>query len=259
MHAETSPDAANPMNFEGSVVLVTGGTKGIGRSIAQRFADLGASVAVSARNAAEDLPADWHFVAADLRDGDEAAGMVDQVVDRFGRIDVAINNAGGAPPADTATASHRFTERVVQLNLLSSIYVAQQANHHMQAADGGSIINIGSVTAMRPAPTVAAYGAAKAGLLNFTRTTGQEWAPAVRVNCITAGLVRTEQAAMHYGDNDAIERIERAIPMRRMATPHDIANACVYFASPLSSYVTGANLVLDGGGDLPAFLVDREG
>jgi NAD(P)-dependent dehydrogenase (short-subunit alcohol dehydrogenase family) len=242
------------ISFDGTVVLVTGGTKGAGRGIAERFAGLGATVAVSARNAVDDLPATWTFEAADLRDGDAAFAMVDRVVERLGRLDVVVNNAGGAPPADTSTASPRFTERIVALNLLSAIYVAQRANEHMQRGDGGTIVNIGSVSANRPAPTAAAYGAAKAGLAAFTVTAGQEWAPKVRVNCVTAGLIRTEQADLHYGDEASIAKVERTIPIGRMASPSDIADACAYFASPLASYVTGANLALHGGGDRPAFL-----
>ena len=140
------------------------------------------------------------------------------------------------------------------MNLLSAIYVAQRANEHMQRGDGGAIVNIGSVSANRPAPTAAAYGAAKAGLAAFTTTAGQEWAPKVRVNCVTAGLIRTEHAGLHYGDDASIAKVEATIPIGRMASPSDIADACVFFASPLASYVTGANLTLHGGGDRPAFL-----
>jgi NAD(P)-dependent dehydrogenase (short-subunit alcohol dehydrogenase family) len=242
------------ISFDGTVVLVTGGTKGAGRGIAERFDSLGATVAVSARNGVDDLATSWVFEAADLRDGDAAFAMVDRVVDRCGRLDIVINNAGGAPPADTSTASPRFTERIVALNLLSAMYVAQRANEHMQRGDGGAIVNIGSVTAKRPAPTAAAYGAAKAGLAAFTATAGQEWAPKVRVNCVTAGLIKTEQADVHYGNAESIEQVERTIPIGRMASPADVADACVFFASPLASYVTGADLVLHGGGDRPAYL-----
>lgn len=243
-----------PLDFTGRTVLVTGGTKGVGRGIATAFADAGATVWTVARSEVDDLPAGWHFESADLRDGDAAQAVVDKIAEAADGLDVVINNAGGSPPADTTTASPRFTQRIVELNLLSAMYVAQRANHHMQEGDGGAIVNIGSITAMRPAPTVAAYGAAKAGLLNFTRTAGQEWAPAVRVNCITAGLIRTEQSELHYGDAESIARIEADIPMERMAVPADIANTCLYLASPLASYVTGANIVLDGGGDVPQFL-----
>ena len=124
----------------------------------------------------------------------------------------------------------------------------------MQQSGGGSIVNIGSVVALRPSPTVAAYGAAKAGLLNFTITAGQEWAPKVRVNCVTAGAVRTDKAEVHFGDAQSIARVEATIPMQRMALPADIGNACVFLASESASYITGANIVLHGGGDRPPFL-----
>jgi NAD(P)-dependent dehydrogenase (short-subunit alcohol dehydrogenase family) len=247
-------------DFDGQVVLVTGGTKGVGRGIATRFAEAGATVVVAARGPSDDLPAAWGFVAGDLRDGEQAFGVVDAVLERHGRLDVVVNNAGGAPPADTSTVSPRFTERIIALNLLSAIYVAQRANHHMQEQPGGgSIINIASVVALRPAPTVAAYGAAKAGLVNYTATAGQEWAPKVRVNCVTPGTVRTERVGAHLGDDESLARVLRTIPMGRLAEPDDVAGACLYLASPLASYVTGANLVVHGGGDPPAFLVARDG
>ena len=243
-------------DYTGQVVLVTGGTRGVGRVIAERFAAAGATVAVCARSLPETgLPGEWLALTADLRDGAQASDMVDAVVAAFGRLDVVINNAGGSPPADTTSAPHRFTERIVALNLLAPIYVSQRANHHMQTQDGGgAIVNIGSVAATRPAPTVAAYGAAKAGLANFTATAAHEWAPKVRVNAVTAGLIRTEQADLHYGDASTIERIEATIPVGRLAVPDDIADACLYLASRSAAYVTGVDLVLHGGGDRPAFL-----
>ncbi len=175
------------LDLSGKVVLVTGGTKGVGRGIATRFADAGATIAVCARNPVDDLPSDWTFLAGDIRDGEAAFALIDAVVDQLGSIDVLVNNAGGGPPADTTTASPRFTERIVALNLLAPIFCSQRANHWMQEGDGGSIINISSVSGMRPSPTSAAYGAAKAGLVNFTMTAAMEWAPAVRVNCVTVG------------------------------------------------------------------------
>lgn len=242
------------IDMSGQVVLVTGGTKGVGRGIAARFADAGATVVVCARTPVDDLPAGWGFHAVDLRDGEAAWAMVDEVVATHGRLDVLVNNAGGSPPADTATASPRFTERIIALNLLSAIYTSQRANHHMQVAGGGSIVNVSSVVALRPAPTTAAYGAAKAGLLNFTTTAGQEWAPLVRVNAVTCGMVLTEQAELFYGDEERIGRVGATVPLGRLAVPGDIGDACVYLASSLASYVTGANIVVHGGGDRPPFL-----
>ena len=207
------------LDFEGKVVLVTGGTKGVGRGIATRFADAGATVVVCARKEVDDLPSDWTFVAADLRDGEAAWATIDAVVEQRGRIDVLVNNVGGSPPADSTTAPPRFSERVVALNLLAPIYCSQRANHWMQQGEGGAIVNIGSVSGMRPTPTTAAYGAAKAGLINFTQTVAMEWAPKVRVNCVTAGMVRTEQAHLFYGDEAGIAAVGATVPLGRLAWP----------------------------------------
>ena len=242
------------IDMSGRVAVVTGGTKGVGRGIAQRFADAGATVVVAARNPVDDLPAGWTFLAADLRDAAAAAACIDEAVSAHGRIDVLVNNAGGSPPAESATVTARFTQRIVDLNLLSAMYTAQRANHHMQLGDGGAIVNVNSVVAIRPAPTTAAYGAAKAGLASFTTTVGQEWAPKVRVNGVISGMVRTEQAELFYGDAEGIARVEAGIPIGRLALPTDIGDACVFLASPLASYITGTNLVVHGGGDRPPFL-----
>jgi NAD(P)-dependent dehydrogenase (short-subunit alcohol dehydrogenase family) len=242
------------LDFDGMVVLVTGGTKGVGRGIAQRFADAGATVAVCSRGEPAELPDGWTWFGADLRDGDAAWAMIDAVVDGFGHLDVLVNNAGGSPPADSTTATPRFTERIVALNLFAAIYCSQRANHWMQQGDGGSIINISSVSGIRPSPTSAAYGAAKAGLVNFTMTTAMEWAPAVRVNCVTSGMVRTETAHLFYGDEAGIAEVGKTVPLGRIADPDDIGDACVFLSSPLAKYVSGANLAVHGGGEPPSYL-----
>ena len=208
------------IDLDGRVALVTGGTKGVGRGIAQRFADAGATVVVCARKEPEvALPEGWSFVSGDLRDGEAAWGVVDEVVARRGRIDVLVNNAGGSPPADSTTAPPRFTERIVQLNLLAAVYCSQRANHWMQQGDGGSIVNITSVSGMRPSPTTAAYGAAKAGLVSFTTTVAMEWAPKVRVNAVTGGMIRTEQSHLFYGDEESIAAVAANVPLGRLALP----------------------------------------
>jgi len=243
------------IDFSGRVVLVTGGTKGVGRGIAQRFDDAGATVVVCARKPVDDLPAGWQFFSADLRDGAAAFEMIDAVVAANGRLDVLINNAGGSPPLDTATVAPRITERLVQLNLLAAIYCSQQANQHMQGQpEGGAIVNISSVCGSRPSPTTAAYGAAKAGLNNYTATTALEWAPKVRVNAVTAGMVRTEQAHLFYGDEAGIAAVGATVPLGRLAVPGEIGDVCVYLASPMASYVSGANVAAHGGGEPPSFL-----
>ena len=244
------------IDLSGRSVLITGGTKGVGRGIAQRFADAGATVIVCARREAENpLPSDWHFISADLRDGDAAYGAVDAAFTIAGRLDCVVNNAGGSPPADSAAAPPKFTQRIVELNLLAPFYVAQRAYHYMSnQAGGGSIVNIGSIVAVRPSPTTAAYGAAKAGLLQLSTTLAMEWAPTVRVNTITVGLILTEQAALFYGEGAERERIESGIPMGRFAMPSDVGDIAVYLASDLAGYVTGAEIAAHGGGERPPFL-----
>jgi NAD(P)-dependent dehydrogenase (short-subunit alcohol dehydrogenase family) len=246
----------NPVDYAGRVVVVTGGTRGIGLAITRAFLAAGADVVVCGRNVPDELPnADGRvasFVAADVRDPEQARAVIDETVRRHGRLDVLVNNAGGSPNADAATVSPRFVERIIALNLLAPFYVAQPANAVMQAQEsGGAIINIGSVAGRDPEPGSSAYAAAKAGLLQFSRALALEWAPKVRVNHITTGLIRTDSAAEYYGaDGGAL--VAAVIPMNRMAEPSDVASACLYLASPLAAYVTGADLAVHGGGEVPA-------
>jgi NAD(P)-dependent dehydrogenase (short-subunit alcohol dehydrogenase family) len=250
------------VDFSGRAVLVTGGTKGIGAVIARSFLDAGAEVVVCGRRDPASPPDTGgrtaRFLAADVRDADAAAALVERAADLMGRLDVLVNNAGGSPDADAATVSPRFVERVVQLNLLAPFYVAQPANMIMQGQlAGGAIINIGSVSGADPQPGTAAYTAAKAGLLAFTRALALEWSPKVRVNHVTTGPVRTEAAADRYGE-DGGAAIGDLIPMGRLADPQDVANACLYLAGDLASYVTGADLAVHGGGEVPArYVVTR--
>ncbi|MEO3723125.1 SDR family oxidoreductase [Pseudomonas syringae] len=247
------------LDFRGKVVLVTGGGKGAGRGISQRFLDGGAEVVICGREAPASLPAsagrEAVFLPCDLRDVEQSGQLIDTIVERFGRLDVLVNNAGGSPNADAASASPRFSEAIIRLNLLAPLNLCQQANRVMQAQDGGgAIINICSVSAVRPSPGTAAYGAAKAGLLNLTRSLAVEWAPKVRVNAVTAGLILTEQAALHYGDQAGLARVAETIPLQRLAAPEDIGDTCLYLASPLARYVSGADITVHGGGERPAFL-----
>ncbi len=171
-----------------------------------------------------------------------------------------VNNAGGSPAADAATASPRFSEKILQLNLVAPLHFAQQANAVMQGqAEGGSIVNIASVSGVRPSPGTAAYGAAKAGLLSLTQTLAVEWAPRVRVNAVTAGMIATELAHLHYGDDAAQARIAATVPLGRLGEPRDVGDVCLFLASPLARYVSGASVLLHGGGERPAFLGALQG
>jgi NAD(P)-dependent dehydrogenase (short-subunit alcohol dehydrogenase family) len=245
-----------PAGFGGRVAVVTGGTRGIGLGIAEAFLAAGADVLVCGRTAPASLPdaagRQASFAAADVRDPEQARTVIDQAVRRHGRLDVLVNNAGGSPAADAATVSPRFVEKIVALNLLAPFYVAQPANAVMQAQEsGGVIVNIGSVAAHQAEPGTAAYAAAKAGLLQLTRALALEWAPKVRVNHITAGLIMTENAASFYG-GDGGAAVARTVPVGRFAAPADVAAACLYLASPQAGYISGADLEVHGGGEIPA-------
>jgi len=243
----------------GQVVLVTGGTKGVGHGIAQAFLSRGATVVVCGRNRPDELPdVDGRtaaFVSCNVRDPDQVAALINDVVAAHGRLDVLVNNAGGAPHANAADASPRFTSGIIDLNLTAPIVVATAANAVMQGQpEGGSIVNICSVSGLRASPGTAAYGAAKAGLVSLTASLAVEWAPKVRVNAISAGLIRTEQAALHYGDEGGIARVAATVPLGRMGTPADVGEAAVFLASSRASWISGANLEVHGGGEWPAFL-----
>lgn len=238
----------------GQAVIVTGGTRGIGAGIVRAFLAEGADVLVCARREGP-VPDGARFVSADVRDPDQVGRLVDTAVAMFGRLDVVVNNAGGAPPADAATVSPRFHAKVIELNLVAPLHVAQRANAVMRdQPDGGVIVMVGSVSGTRPSPGTSAYGAAKAGLHHLAASLAVEWAPKVRVNTVVAGIVATEQSALHYGDEDGQAAVAQTVPLGRMATPDDIAAACLYLASPAAAYVTGAQLLVHGGGERPAFL-----
>ncbi len=256
------------VDYEGRAVIVTGGTRGIGAGIARSFLAAGDQVLVCGRTGPSDaapLPvADGRaaaFTQADVRDPAQAQRLISEAVGLFGRVDVLVNNAGGSPYADAATASPRLHARVIELNLIAPLHVSQAANAVMQGQPaGGSVIMIGSVSGVRPSPGTAAYGAAKAGLHNLATSLAVEWAPKVRVNTIVAGPVATESGvAGHYRDTGGVAAVSATVPLRRMATPDDVADACLFLASPLASYVSGAALLLHGGGELPAFLAAAQG
>lgn len=246
------------LDMTGRLAVVTGGCRGVGRGIALVLLQAGAEVVVICRRRPESLPGvdgrAAHFIAADLRDEDEASRAIDDAASLLGGIDVLVNNAGGSPMAEAASASPRFTRAIVDVNLLAPLWCAQRANAHMQQQpEGGVILNIGSLSGGRPSPLAAAYGAAKAGLVNLTRSLAVEWAPKVRVNCVVSGMVRTEQSHLHYGDEAGIAAVASTVPLGRLAEPEDIGRACLFLASPLAAYVSGADLLVHGGGDRPAY------
>lgn len=246
-------------DFSGKVVLVTGGAGFIGRVICAAYLARGAHVvACGRREPVEPIQANGRsalFVAADIRDSEQSQRVVDAALEHYGRLDILVNNAGGTPGVEAATAPPALTEKIIALNLTAPLVLAQQAHAAMCASAGsGAIVNIASVAGARPAPGTAAYGAAKAGLLSATKSLAMEWGPAVRVNAIIVGLVNNPAAAEHYGGEEGYRNIAKMLPLGRMAEPQDIADATLYLSSAQSAYVSGAQLEVDGGGEVPVFL-----
>ncbi|MGM0930517.1 MAG: SDR family oxidoreductase [Actinomycetota bacterium] len=247
-------------DFAGRSVLVTGGTRGIGRVIADRYLEHGARVMVCGRKEPEPWTGELRpsFLEADVRDPDQAAAVVDATATEFGSIDIVINNAGGSPEVPAAESSPRLARAVAELNLLAPFYVAQRAQALMtHQPEGGLIINIGSVAGLNPAPGTAIYAAAKAGVTVLTKALAREWAPRVRVNQVTVGLMQNEFAHLVYGEGEPTGEKETSIPMGRMASPQDIAAACLLLSSPQAAYINGTDLLVDGGGELPAWFVNK--
>ena len=238
--------------LNGKVAIVTGGTRGIGAAIVRRLLEAGCTVATCGRTApTQDAGGD--FTVCDVRDAAQVRHFVDSVVERHGRLDIVVNNAGGSPQAVAATASPRFSEAIVALNLLAPLHVCQAAYRYLKESRG-SIVNIASISGSRPSPGTAIYGAAKAGLLSLTSSLAQEWGPEIRVNAILVGLVETDSAEMTYGSDDAQTRIAATLPLRRMGRGDDVADAVAFLASPMAAYVSGAELAVHGGGERPVFL-----
>ena len=245
------------MNFgiNGKAALVTGGTRGIGRAIAEMLVAEGCRVAVCARSEPEALPENVSFYKADIRDAEAVGVLVDAVTEEFGRLDILVNNAGGSPNSDAALASSRFADAIMQLNLMAPYYLARACHPHLAASGAGNIINIASVSGIRPSPGTAVYGAAKAGLLNLTQSLAQEWAKDnIRVNAIIVGLAETENTAATYGGAEAQQKVAASLPLGRMCRGEDVAKAVSYLVSPMAEYISGARLNVDGGGEKPYFL-----
>ena len=237
-------------------MLVTGAGKGIGRAIAARFAEAGARVAVHHRasrsgaaaavRAIRSAGGEAQAFEADLVRAGEPERLVEAVAGAFGRLDVLVNNAGSYPLAGLMKMTLAEWDDVLAANLRSALACLQAAGRRMAGAGGGAIVNVTSIQAFRPAPELAHYSAAKAGLEMLARSAALELGPAgVRVNTVAPGLVWREGIEADWPDG--VARFVARAPLGRLGQPEDVADACLFLASDAARFVTGATLVVDGG------------
>ena len=247
------------INFKNKTVLITGGTKGIGLEITKTFLRLDANVVVLARNKpSRKIQVKGNasvYVECDIRNLESIDKALKTIKSQCKTLDILVNNAGGAPLVDSISASPKFHQAIIDLNLMAPLNISQKVGRLMMKQKTiSNIINISSVTATRPTPGSAAYGAAKGALVNLTKTLAVEWAPKIKVNAIIVGYIETENSLLHYGSKSEINKVAKTIPLKRMGKPQDIANACIFFASPLAEWITGAALEVHGGGETPSYL-----
>ncbi len=249
------PGGADPFGLADTASIVTGAGSGIGRACAVLLAQLGSGVCVVDRDAdaaartVEAIARDGgraFTVHGDAREPSTAAEAVRATLERLGRIDVLVNNVGGMFQAPAQEITANGWAAVIRTNLDSTFHFAQAVAPAMLAAAGGSIVNVASVAGIAGSPGAAHYGAAKAGVINLTRTLALEWAPRIRVNCVAPDYIRTEGTERLMTDADRA-RIAGLIPLGRLGAPEDVAKVVVFLASGMASFVTGQTLVVDGG------------
>lgn len=250
-------DLSGQFRLDGKVALVTGAGRGIGRAISLALAAAGADLAVASRTAG-DLEALAHDIrsmgrraavlACDLTDRDALDGLVPRCIESLGRLDVLVNNAGGAGPNDPLRTTPAQFMQALEWNVLPAFALTRAAVPHLRAAGSGSVINITSAAARYAQRSFSSYGTAKAALTQLTRLLAQDFAPEVRVNAIAPGPVVTDALAK-FLTPEVTRAMESRTPLARLGTVEDIAAAALYLASPASSWMTGKTLELDGGAE----------
>jgi 3-oxoacyl-[acyl-carrier protein] reductase len=253
---------ASPFSVENKVTIVTGGGVGIGRSIALEFARAGADVIVASRKMENLEPVTEEIkklgrrtfaMAVDVRQEEAVKGLVERTVKDLGRLDVMINNAGASFRAKPEDISPNGWNAVIGINVNGVFFGCKWAGRQMMAQGGGVIINISSVAGISGATMMSHYGAAKAAVINFTRTLGMAWGRQnVRVNCIAPGPIETEGYldVLHQTNPDAkkiYDTVASRVGMGRWGRVEEIAYPCIFLASDASSFMTGTTIVVDGG------------
>jgi NAD(P)-dependent dehydrogenase (short-subunit alcohol dehydrogenase family) len=242
-------------DLTGRVAIVTGGTRGIGRAVAEGFVAAGAKVAVASRKADACTETEKHLVAmggeaigvpTHLGDIDATAALVDRTVERFGRVDIVVNNAANALTLPLGQFTPDAWAKSYDVNLRGPVFLVQQALPHLRASGNAAIVNVVSAGAFLFSPNVAMYAAAKAALVSFTRSMAADFAQSgIRVNALAPGTVNTDM--VRNNGPEAAERMAQASHMRRAADPDEMVGPVLFLASDASSFMTGQTLIVDGG------------
>jgi NAD(P)-dependent dehydrogenase (short-subunit alcohol dehydrogenase family) len=245
--------------LQGKTAIITGGSKGIGKAVAQAFSGAGASVALAARGhdeleqTAKEIEAAGGRTLAiptDVTDPEQVQQLVDRTVAKLGTVDILVNNAGAAPFLSTLDQIRlEGFEKYFRLNFLGAVYCTKAVAPILMAKGDGCVLNIASVAGFIASPGLSYYASAKAALISFTRTMAQEWAAyRVRVNALAPGWVETdmnEPARQMMPEFN--RRVLDSIPLGRWGTPEDVAGAATFLCSPAASFITGSVLIVDGG------------
>jgi NAD(P)-dependent dehydrogenase (short-subunit alcohol dehydrogenase family) len=240
------------------VAIVTGGSRGIGRAIALAYADAGAQLVLASRKqegvdaAADEIRQRGGralAVATHMGQADDVASLVEKAVEAFGGIDIAVSNAATNPHfGPILTASSSQWDKIHEVNLKGAFLLAQQVAPHMKARGGGSLLMVASLAGLRPSTGMGVYSVFKAGLIMLTQVLARELAPdGIRVNALAPGVIRTRFSSALWETPEVAESIAAATPMGRLGEVDDVVGAALYLASPLSAFVTGEVLVIDGG------------